>query len=330
MKDKKFVIIDAMALAYKAYYAFISRPLISSKGEPTSAVYGFISQILKILEVHKPDYIAVAFDSPYKTFRHEKYENYKSSRQEMPDDMKPQIDRIKQVIEILKIPIYILSRYEADDIIGTAAKHAESAGLLTFVVTPDKDFNQMITDRVRIVRPGKTTDEIIIWDAKKDNVVLIEDAWIELSAAHFVPNTKLTASDYKEMGNALLLSTLLPGLGNSKLAGGNNAWLVGIVGYSCLGGGIAMISNSKTQYSKYKLATETLNRSSFYEQATSSALTGKVLLISAGAIWICDLIITGFQVRPSETITALQKRVSIGYSYDVAMKKPVFMLQYKF
>jgi len=167
MKDKKFVIIDAMALAYKAYYAFISRPLISSKGEPTSAVYGFISQILKILEVHKPDYIAVAFDSPDKTFRHEKYENYKSSRQEMPDDMKPQIDRIKQVIEILKIPIYILSRYEADDIIGTAAKHAESAGLLTFVVTPDKDFNQMITDRVRIVRPGKTTDEIIIWDAKK-------------------------------------------------------------------------------------------------------------------------------------------------------------------
>lgn len=167
MKDKKFVIIDAMALAYKAYYAFIARPLVSSKGEPTSAVYGFVNQILKILEVHQPDYLAVAFDSPDKTFRHEKFEKYKSSRQEMPDDMKPQIDRIKQVIEILNIPIYILPRYEADDIIGTAAKFAEEEGLLTYVVTPDKDFNQMITDSVKIVRPGKTTDEIIIWDKQK-------------------------------------------------------------------------------------------------------------------------------------------------------------------
>ncbi|MBZ0200398.1 MAG: DNA polymerase I [Ignavibacteriaceae bacterium] len=167
MKDKKFFIIDAMALAYRAYYAFIGRPLVSSKGEPTSAVYGFVNQILRILEVHQPDYIAVAFDSPEKTFRHEKFESYKSSRQEMPDDMKPQINRIKQVIEILNIPIYILPRYEADDIIGTAAKHAEQAGLLTYVVTPDKDFNQMITERVRIVRPGKTTDEIIVWDRKK-------------------------------------------------------------------------------------------------------------------------------------------------------------------
>ncbi len=167
MKDKKFFIIDAMALAYRAYYAFIGRPLVSSKGEPTSAVYGFVNQVLRILEVHKPDYLAVAFDSPEKTFRHEKFESYKSSRQEMPDDMKPQIARIKQVIEILNIPIYILPRYEADDIIGTAAKHAEQAGLLTYVVTPDKDFNQMITDRVRIVRPGKTTDEIIVWDTKK-------------------------------------------------------------------------------------------------------------------------------------------------------------------
>ncbi|MDR3667425.1 MAG: DNA polymerase I, partial [Ignavibacteriaceae bacterium] len=166
-KKKKFVIIDAMALAYKAYFAFINRPLKTSKGEPTSAVYGFLNQLIKIFEVNKPDYIAVAFDSKEKTFRHEKFESYKSSRAEMPDDMIPQIKRIKEIIELLDIPIYILSRYEADDIIGTAVKLAEEHGLESYVITPDKDFNQLITENVKIVRPGKTTDEIVIFDIAK-------------------------------------------------------------------------------------------------------------------------------------------------------------------
>lgn len=167
MEKKKFVIIDAMALTYKAYFAFINRPLVTSKGEPTSAVYGFLSQLIKILGDHKPDYIAVAFDSKEKTFRHEKYENYKSSRAAMPEDMIPQIDRIKQIIELLKIPIYILPRYEADDIIGTAVREAAEKGLESFVFTPDKDFNQLVTDNVKIVRPGKAADEIVVFDVKK-------------------------------------------------------------------------------------------------------------------------------------------------------------------
>ncbi|MCL5028967.1 MAG: DNA polymerase I [Bacteroidetes bacterium] len=167
MKNKKFVIIDAMALTYKAYFAFINRPLVTSKGEPTSAVYGFVSQLIKILEENKPDYIAVAFDSKEKTFRHEKFESYKSSRAAMPEDMIPQIDRIKQIIEVLKIPIYILPKYEADDLIGTAVREAEEKGLQSFVFTPDKDFNQLVSDKVRIVKPGKSTDEIIIYDVKK-------------------------------------------------------------------------------------------------------------------------------------------------------------------
>ena len=167
MKNKKFVIIDAMALTYKAYFAFINRPLVTTKGEPTSAVYGFMNQLLKILEEHKPDYIAVAFDSKEKTFRHEKFKDYKSSRAAMPDDMIPQIDRIKQIIEALKIPIYILPKYEADDLIGTAVREAEEKGLESFVFTPDKDFNQLVSDKVRIVKPGKSTDEIIIFDVKK-------------------------------------------------------------------------------------------------------------------------------------------------------------------
>jgi DNA polymerase-1 len=167
MEKKKFVIIDAMALTYKAYFAFINRPLVTSKGEPTSAVYGFLSQLIKILGDHKPDYIAVAFDSKEKTFRHEKYENYKSSRAAMPEDMIPQIDRIKQIIELLNIPIYILPRYEADDIIGTAVREAAEKGLESFVFTPDKDFNQLVTDNVKIVRPGKAADEIVVFDVKK-------------------------------------------------------------------------------------------------------------------------------------------------------------------
>ncbi len=167
MKNKKFVIIDAMALAYKAYFAFINRPLVTSKGEPTSAVFGFITQLLKILEDTKPDYLAVAFDSKEKTFRHDKYENYKSSRSAMPDDMIPQIDRIKEIIEVLKIPIYILPKYEADDIIGTAVLRAEELGLESYVITPDKDFNQMVTDKVKVIKPGKTTDENVVYDVAR-------------------------------------------------------------------------------------------------------------------------------------------------------------------
>lgn len=167
MKNKKFVIIDAMALAYRAYFAFINRPLTNSKGESTSAVYGFLSQLIKVIEDHRPDYLAVAFDSKEKTFRHEKYELYKSSRQAMPDDMIPQLQRIKDIVLALNIPLYILPRYEADDIIGTAVKKAEENSLLSFAITPDKDYFQLITDKVKVVRPGKMSDEAILYDKQK-------------------------------------------------------------------------------------------------------------------------------------------------------------------
>ena len=165
--SKKFVIIDALALAYKAYFVFINNPLITTKGEPTSAVYGFLNQLMKILEDTRPDYIAVAFDSHGKTFRHEQYEGYKASRAVMPDDMRPQIETIKDIIEALNIPIYILPKYEADDIIGTAVCNAEKHGLESYVITPDKDFNQLVTDKVKLIRPGKTAEEIVTYDVEK-------------------------------------------------------------------------------------------------------------------------------------------------------------------
>lgn len=156
-----------MALAYKAYFVFINRPLVSTKGEPTSAVYGFLNQLLKILEDTKPDYLSVAFDSKEKTFRHERYEGYKASRAEMPEDMIPQLGRIKDIVNAMNIPLYIMPGYEADDIIGTAVCKAEEKGLESFVITPDKDFNQLVTDKVRIVRPGKSTEDIVFYDVKK-------------------------------------------------------------------------------------------------------------------------------------------------------------------
>ncbi|MFO7447737.1 MAG: DNA polymerase I, partial [Ignavibacteriaceae bacterium] len=122
----------------------------------------------KILEDTKPDYMAVAFDSHGKTFRHDRYEGYKSSRAEMPDDMRPQLERIKQVIHAMHIPLYIIDKYEADDIIGTAVCKAEEQGYESFVITPDKDFNQLITDKVKVIRPGgKSADEIVIYDVAK-------------------------------------------------------------------------------------------------------------------------------------------------------------------
>ncbi len=166
-EGKKFVIIDALAIAYKAYFAFISRPLQNSKGEPTSAVYGFLAQLFKIIEDTRPDYIAIAYDSKEKTFRHEIYDLYKSSRAEMPDDMIPQIARIREVVEAFNIKQYILPGYEADDIIGTAVKKAEADGFESFAITPDKDYIQLITDKIKIIKPGKRTDEIEIIDKEK-------------------------------------------------------------------------------------------------------------------------------------------------------------------
>ena len=160
MTSNKFVILDAMALAYKAYFAFISRPLRTQTGIPTSAVFGFTNQLIKIIEDLKPDYIAVAFDSKEKTFRHEKYDFYKSSRAEIPEDLIPQIQLIKDLISAFNIPIYILPGYEADDIIGTAAKRAEKLNLETVIVTPDKDFIQLVTDKTKIIKPGKSSDEL--------------------------------------------------------------------------------------------------------------------------------------------------------------------------
>lgn len=166
-KKKTFVIVDALAIAYKAYFAFVSRPLKTKTGIPTSAVYGFVNQLIKLLEDLRPDFIGVAFDSKEKTFRHEMYEKYKSTRAVIPDDLIPQIEKIKGVISAMNIPVLIAPGFEADDIVGTAVKLATENNLQSFMITPDKDYIQLINENVNLIRPGKGNEDLEIIDFKK-------------------------------------------------------------------------------------------------------------------------------------------------------------------
>jgi DNA polymerase-1 len=147
------VLIDGMAIAYRAYFAFIGHPLTNARGENTSAVYGFVNAILQFLEKHKPDYAAVCFDTAAPTFRHVMYPAYKAQRQAMPDDMRPQIQIIKDITKAYNIPQVELDGFEADDIIGTLSHLAEKNNLETIIVTPDKDFCQLVTKKVKLLRP---------------------------------------------------------------------------------------------------------------------------------------------------------------------------------
>jgi DNA polymerase-1 len=157
-----------MALAYRAYYSFINQPLITSKGEHTSAIYGFTTFLMRILENEKPDFLAVAFDTQKPNFRHKLYEPYKANRFKMPDEMISQILPLKELIRAFSIPILELDGYEADDVIGTISLHAERENIESFLVTSDKDFVQLVSPLTKLYKPGRQGTEIEIIDL--DNV----------------------------------------------------------------------------------------------------------------------------------------------------------------
>ncbi|MBN1447738.1 MAG: DNA polymerase I [Bacteroidetes bacterium] len=161
---ERFFIIDGMAIAYRAYFAFINRPLINSKGMNTSAVFGFVNTLEKILGDEKPEHVAVTFDTAKPTFRHERYPEYKATREKMPDDMVEQLPYLKKIVLAYNIPLLELPGWEADDIIGTLARRAEQEDLECYLVTPDKDFMQLVTEQVKIFRPGKAGDSYDIID----------------------------------------------------------------------------------------------------------------------------------------------------------------------
>jgi DNA polymerase-1 len=181
-KSERLYLLDGMALAYRAYYAFIQHPLINSKGENTSAVYGFVMFLNRILSQEYPDHIAVVFDTAKPTFRHEAYPEYKATRQKMPEDMSPQIGIIKEVIRAYNIPVIELEGYEADDIMGTLARRAEKEGVLTFLVTSDKDFMQLVTEKIKIYKPGKqgTDVEVVSFKEVKDKFGVTPDKVVDV------------------------------------------------------------------------------------------------------------------------------------------------------
>lgn len=168
--SERLFLLDGMALAYRAYFAFISNPLKNSKGENTSAVYGFTNALIKILEEEKPEYIAVVFDTPEPTFRHKKFAEYKATREKMPEDMVPQLPLVKQMSEALGVPAVELAGFEADDIIGTLSVRAAKENIKAYMVTGDKDFMQLINDRIVMYNPLKkgVTLEIIEASGVKD------------------------------------------------------------------------------------------------------------------------------------------------------------------
>ena len=150
--DKLFL-LDAYALIYRAYYAFIKSPRINSKGFNTSAIMGFINTLEDVLKKENPTHIGIAFDPKGPTFRHEAYREYKAQREETPEVIKESVPVIKEFIKAYNIPIFEVSGYEADDVIGTLAKQAEKRGIITYMMTPDKDYGQLVSETTFIYRP---------------------------------------------------------------------------------------------------------------------------------------------------------------------------------
>ena len=149
----KLFLIDAYALIYRSYYAFIRAPRINSKGFNTSAVLGFVNVLEDVLRREQPTHIAVAFDPQGPTFRHEADPNYKAQREETPEDIRKSVPVIKQLLGAYRIPVLQVPRFEADDVIGTVAHLAEAEGFEVYMLTPDKDYGQLVTDHVKMYRP---------------------------------------------------------------------------------------------------------------------------------------------------------------------------------
>ena len=150
---EKLFLLDAYALIYRAYYAFIKNPRINSKGLNTSAILGFVNTLEEVLSKEHPTHIGIAFDPPGPTFRHEAYEQYKAQREETPEAIRTAVPIIKDIIKAYRIPILEVMGYEADDVIGTLAHQADERGIETYMMTPDKDYGQLVTQNVKIYRP---------------------------------------------------------------------------------------------------------------------------------------------------------------------------------
>lgn len=161
---QKLYLLDAYALIYRAYYAFIKNPRINSKGENTSAILGFVNTLDEVISKGNPTHLGVAFDPHGGTFRHEAFPEYKAQREETPEAIRFAVPIIKEILAAYRIPVLEVQGFEADDVIGTLAHQADQKGIETFMMTPDKDFGQLVTERVKIYRPavGKNSEAEIL------------------------------------------------------------------------------------------------------------------------------------------------------------------------
>jgi DNA polymerase I len=167
----RLYLVDGYALIYRAFFALISRPLISSRGENTSAAWGVTKFLLKIIEQHEPDYFGVVFDAGMSQ-RHEIYPAYKATREKMPMELEASLPRVREIVEAFRIPVLELPGYEADDVIGTLAQRASGAGLETVIISGDKDFYQLIRDGVCLLNPGR------------GGPAAVDEEWVDLANAH--------------------------------------------------------------------------------------------------------------------------------------------------
>lgn len=178
---KKLFLLDAYALIYRAHFAFTKTPRINSKGHNTSVPFGFTNTLLEVLQKQKPTHIGVAFDTSAPTFRDEIFEAYKANRQETPEDIRYGVPKVKEILKAFNIPILEKDGYEADDIIGTLAHQAEAAGFDVYMMTPDKDFGQLVTDKVKLYKPAYMGNAVDVmgpeevcarWDIENVNQVV--------------------------------------------------------------------------------------------------------------------------------------------------------------
>lgn len=161
--QQKLFLLDAFALIYRSYFAFIRNPRYNSKGVNTSAMLGVTNTIVQLLEKENPDFVGVVFDVSAPTFRHEMFQEYKANREEMPEDLRKSIPYIRNIIKAFNIPIIEKAGYEADDVIGTLAKKAEKEGFTTYMMTPDKDYAQLVSEKVLMFKPGKAGGDAEVW-----------------------------------------------------------------------------------------------------------------------------------------------------------------------
>src|SRR5258706_553785 len=166
-EQKKLFLLDAMALIYRAYFAFANNHRINSKGQNTSAVFGFTTTVLEVLKKENPTHIAVAFDTAAPTSRHEEFADYKAHRDEIPEDLASNIPLVVKLCEAFNIPVIAMDGYEADDVIGTLAKNAEKKGFDTYMMTSDKDFGQLVDEHTFIYKPARAGDSAQVLGVKE-------------------------------------------------------------------------------------------------------------------------------------------------------------------